>query len=285
MKAEAEQHAEINQAVLLETAALHEGDETNQKLWEEFLPFCRLDIQKIYQRLGVEFDHELGESFYHDELANVVSDLEAKGLTRESDGAICIFLDHHDAPMIVQKRDGAYLYATTDLATIKYRIDHFNADACLYVVDHRQSEHFEKLFDVAKLWGFGNVELTHVAFGTVMGPDGKPYKTRSGDTVGLEGLLDEAESRAMEITRNQNPDLSEQRHHEIAAVIGIGGLKYADLSHNRSSDYEFSYEKMLALRGNTATYLQYSYARVQGILRQNGSRCGSPASQPVTIRI
>lgn len=280
LKTEAIAHPEINQAVLLETAALHAGDETNKALWEDFLPFCRQDIQKMYKRLGIEFDYELGESFYHDELANIVSDLEAKGFTRESDGAICIFLDQHAAPMIVQKRDGAYLYATTDLATIKYRMDHFNADACLYVVDHRQSEHFEKLFDVARLWGYGDVELAHLAFGTVMGPDGKPYKTRSGDTVGLAGLLDEAENRALEITKNQNPDLSDQRHKEIATVIGIGGLKYADLSHNRGSDYEFNYDKMLALRGNTATYLQYGYARVQGIIRKTEADVESIRANP-----
>jgi len=261
-------HPNINQNAQLETAALHEGDATNQGLWEEFLPLCRQDMQKIYDRLDIKFDYELGESFYHNELANVVSDLTDKGYTKESDGAICVFLDNHNAPMIIQKRDGAYLYSTTDLATIQYRMEKWNADACLYVVDHRQSEHFEKLFDVARLWGFDEVELAHVAFGTVMGPDGKPYKTRSGDTVGLSGLLDEAESRALEIATNQNLELTEDRHREIANVIGIGGLKYADLSHNRGSDYEFSYEKMLALRGNTATYLQYSYARVQGILRR-----------------
>ena len=268
LTADAREHADINQAVLLETASLHEGDATNKKLWEEFLPHCHADIQNIYDRLDIEFDYELGESFYHDELANIVQDLEEKGLTCESDGAVCIFLDEHAAPMIVQKRDGAFLYATTDLATIKHRMEKWNADACLYVVDHRQSEHFEKLFDVARLWGYDGTELVHVAFGTVMGKDGKPFKTRSGDTVGLAGLLDQAESRALEIAKEQNPDLPAQRHEEIATVIGIGGLKYADLSHNRGSDYEFSYDKMLALRGNTATYLQYGYARVQGILRR-----------------
>ncbi len=268
LKAEATKHPEINRAVLKETAALHEGDSTNKQLWEEFLPFCREDIQKIYRRLNIVFDHELGESFYHDELANVVEDLEAKGFTRESNDAICIFLDNHETPMIVQKRDGAFLYATTDLATIKHRMENWHADACLYVVDHRQSEHFEKLFDVAKLWGYGEVELNHVSFGTVLGEDGKPFKTRSGDTVGLEGLLDEAESRALAVATEQNADLPPERHEEISKVVGIGALKYADLSQNRSSDYKFSYDKMLGLRGNTATYLQYGYARVQGIIRR-----------------
>jgi len=277
---DASEHPNVNQNAQLETAALHEGDATNQGLWEEFLPLCREDMQKIYDRLDIKFDYELGESFYHNELANVVSDLTEKGFTKESEGAVCVFLDNHNAPMIIQKRDGAFLYSTTDLATIKYRMEKWNADACLYVVDHRQSEHFEKLFDVARLWGFDEVELAHVAFGTVMGPDGKPYKTRSGDTVGLSGLLDEAESRALEIATNQNSELTEDRHREIANVIGIGGLKYADLSHNRASDYEFNYEKMLALRGNTATYLQYSYARVQGILRRTEADVESIRKDP-----
>lgn len=268
LKAQASEHANINQSCLLETAALHEGDADNVELWEKFLPLCLQDVQRIYDRLDIEFDHVLGESFYHNELANVVNDLEAKGFARESDGAICVFLENHEAPMIVKKRDGAFLYATTDLATIKYRMETWNADACLYVVDHRQGEHFDKLFDVAKMWGYDQTELTHVSFGTVLGDDGKPFKTRSGDTVGLESLLDEAVVRAKGIASEANPELSPERLDEISHVVGIGGLKYADLSQNRSSDYKFSYDKMLAMRGNTATYLQYGYARVQGIIRK-----------------
>ncbi len=268
LKTLADAHPEIGQAVLNETARLHAGDEENVRLWNEFLPHCREDIARIYRRLDVAFDHELGESFYHGMLAGVVESFQAKGLCRESEGALCVFLDGHDTPMIIQKKDGAYLYATTDLATIKYRVETWNPDAILYVVDHRQAEHFQKLFDAARKWGYDNLELTHVSFGTVLGDDGKPFKTRSGDTVGLEGLLDEAERRAAEIVNQQNPDLPEERREEIARVIGIGALKYADLSQNRQSDYKFSYDKMLALKGNTATYLQYSYARVQGILRK-----------------
>jgi len=261
-------HVDIGNAALLETAALHAGDETNLGLWKQFLPMCRADIQKIYSRLNITFDKELGESFYHDQLEDVVKDLEAKGFTRESDGAVCVFLDNHDTPMIVQKRDGAFLYATTDLATIKYRRENFDTDASLYVVDHRQSEHFNKLFDVAAKWGYDEAELTHVSFGTVMGKDNKPYKTRSGDTVGLEGLLDEAETRAAVIAKENNPEISGELLAEAAKVVGLGGLKYADLSHARTSDYVFDYDKMLAVRGNSATYLQYGYARVQGIIRK-----------------
>ena len=281
LKSHADAHPNIGQAVLEETADLHRGDETNKQLWLEFLPSCRQDIQKIYNRLDIEFDHELGESFYHEDLANVVNNLEAKGFTRISDEAVCVFLDNHATPMIVKKRDGAFLYATTDLATIKYRMENWNSDACLYVVDHRQSEHFEKLFDVAAMWGYSDSELKHVSFGTVLGDDGTPFKTRSGDTVGLESLLDEAESRALVVAKEQNAELPSARHDEISKVVGIGALKYADLSQNRSSDYKFSYDKMLATRGNTATYLQYGYARVQGIVRKTGADMEAIRANPV----
>lgn len=279
----ATQHTGISAAVLQETSALHAGDPTNLKLWNEFLPDCRADIQRIYQRLDIKFDHELGESFYHDQLQSVVDDFEAKGFARTSEGAVCVFMEKYTTPMIIQKKDGAFLYSTTDLATILHRVKEWGAEVILYVVDHRQSEHFEKLFDAARLWGFTEVKLNHVSFGTVLGADGKPYKTRSGDTVGLEGLLDEAESRALSIAVEQNSELTEQEQREISRVVGIGGLKYADLSQNRASDYKFSYDKMLALRGNTATYLQYTYARVQGIFRKLDIDPGALRSSPKTI--
>ena len=273
----ASEHSDIGSAVLNETAALHRGDDENQKLWNQFLPICRADIQRIYDRLSVEFDHELGESFYHERLPDVVESFKSSGIARESEGALCVFLDEFDSPMIIQKKDGAFLYSTSDLATVKYRLQEWQADIVLYVVDNRQQEHFGKLFAAAAKWGFDSADLNHVAFGTVLGQDGKPYKTRSGDTVGLEGLLDEAESRALEVAKEQNAfvaekdanaKLTDEQLQAISKVIGIGSLKYADLSQNRMSDYKFSYEKMLALKGNTATYLQYSYARVQGILRR-----------------
>ncbi len=274
-------HAEIGQKVLLETAKLHEGDKQNKELWTEFLPFCWEDMRKIYRRMDIEHDHELGESFYHDMLGDVVTDFEANGFARTSDGAVCVFMDEYETPMIIRKKDGAFLYSTTDLATIKYRVEHFKADAALCVVDHRQHEHFDKLFDAARLWGYDDIELSHVSFGTVLGEDGKPFKTRSGETVGLESLLDEAESRALAIAVEQNPDLTVEAQQNIAKVVGIGSLKYADLSQNRSSDYKFSYDKMLALRGNTAAYLQFSYARVQGIIRKTGADMDKVRSNPV----
>ena len=281
--ADAQAHPDIGSAVLIETAKLHAGDETNLKLWNEFLPYCREDMQRIYDRLNITFDHELGESFYHNQLAAVAESFKSKGLARESEGALCVFMDDFDTPMIIQKKDGAFLYATTDLATIKHRIDQWNADAILYVVDFRQHEHFDKLFAAATKWGYKDVELNHVSFGTVLGEDGKPIKTRAGDAEGLEGLLDEAESHALVAAKANDLDnsLSQEELDNISKVVGLGGLKYIDLSQNRSSDYKFSYDKMLALKGNTATYLQYSYARVQGIFRKGNIDVSKLRANPV----
>jgi arginyl-tRNA synthetase len=261
--------------VLAETAALHAGDKTNRGLWERFLPACLEANDRIYRRLHVTFDHTLGESFYEDRLADVVADLTKRGLVKESDGAKCVFIDGIDAPFIVQKKDGAFLYATTDLATIQYRVETWSPDAILYVVDHRQSLHFEQLFATARKWGFDKIELTHISFGTVLGEDGKPYKTRSGTAVGLDGLLDEAVERALAIVSanddaREKPLLSDSERKQVAERVGIGAIKYADLSHNRTSDYVFSYDKMLAMQGNTAAYMQYSYARVSSIFAKGG---------------
>jgi arginyl-tRNA synthetase len=229
-------------------------------------------VEKIYRRLGVEFDETLGESFYHDRLAGVVDEMIERGIARESDGAICVFLDDQPAPLVIRKQDGAFLYGTTDLATIQYRVETWQPDAILYVVDHRQSLHFEQLFSAARKWGYDHLELVHISFGTVLGDDGKPFKTRSGDTVGLEGLLDEAVHRALEVGKanDENAAVGEEipaaRRAEIAERIGIGALKYADLAANRTSDYTFSYDRMLAMNGNTATYMQYAYARSSSII-------------------
>ncbi|MCC7086203.1 MAG: arginine--tRNA ligase [Pirellulales bacterium] len=264
-------HPDIAQAVLRETAMLHGGDAENVALWKQFMPVCLEDIERIYRRLGVKFDVTLGESFYHDRLEAVVEDLVKQGLARESDGAMCVFLEGFETPFIVRKQDGAFLYATSDLATIRYRLERWRPDAILYVVDHRQSLHFEQLFATAKKWGCENVELAHVSFGTVLGQDGRPYKTRSGDTVGLWGLLDEGVNRAREIVnanddaKPNGPELSADERQHIAEAVGIGALKYADLSQNRTSDYVFDYDKMLAMNGNTATYMQYAHARIRGI--------------------
>ncbi len=270
---DAEAHPQIGTAVLLETSRLHAGDEENLQLWRRFMPYCLNEIQRVYERLNISFDHQLGESFYHDQLADVVDQLKQRGLAVESDGAICVFIDGFDAPMIVRKQDGAYLYATTDLATLEYRKQHFHPDEVLYVVDHRQSEHFEKLFAVAAKSGYESMALRHISFGTVLGKDGKPFKTRSGSSVGLEALLDDAIAEAMKVVcaperiAKYDPPLGEAELNRIADVVGHGAIKYFDLVHNRTSDYVFDLKQMVSLDGNTSAYTQYAYARVQGLLR------------------
>lgn len=269
-------HEDADRHVLAETARLHDGHPENRRIWQEILPLCRQAIEAIYRRLGVAFDYTLGESFYHDRLAGLVEELLARGIARTSDQAVCIFLEGFEAPMIVRKQDGAFLYATTDLATLRYRMETWHPHAILYVVDHRQSLHFQQLFAAARRMGYRDVELVHVSFGTVLGKDGRPFKTRAGDTVGLESLLDEAVRRAEAIVsanddaKPDGPELSPDERRRIAEVVGIGALKYADLSQNRTSDYEFDYDKMLAMTGNTATYMQYAYARVRSIFRKQG---------------
>ncbi len=243
-------------------------------MWERFLPACKEEIHAIYERLSVSFDHEYGESFYHDMLPAVIEELLSRSLATQSEGAICVFLEQFDAPMIVQKQDGAFLYSTTDIATAMFREREFGPDACLYVVDHRQSEHFQKLFAVLEKIGLTHTDYRHVSFGTVMGKDGKPFKTRAGDNIGLESLLDEAIERAWGVVCNPNRlqsaglELTEAEMRNISEVVGIGAIKYADLSHNRTSDYVFDMDKMVALEGNTSAYIQYSYARTRSILRR-----------------
>ena len=272
LKAIAKAHPGIATAVLEETVKLHAGDEENLRLWRRFLPHCKDEIDRVYKRLNVSFDHVLGESFYHPMLQDIVDQLKEDGLASESEGATCVFLPEFDAPMIVQKRDGAFLYATTDLATLEYRRIEFHPHEVLYVVDSRQSEHFDKLFAVARRMGLDSTRLVHVNFGTVLGDDGKPFKTRSGSSIGLESLLDDAVARAHAVVCNPervskiDPPLSEDEKIRIANVVGHGAIKYADLSHHRTSDYKFDLEKMVALEGNTSAYVQYAYARVQGIL-------------------
>ncbi len=305
----AAEHPDIGPGTQAETAKLHAGDAEDLRLWREFMPYCLEDIQRIYRRLDVHFDHTLGESYYHDMLPGVVEELRRRGIARESQGAVCVFLEGQTTmstwcpPMIVQKQDGAYLYATTDLATIRYRMEQWRPDAILYVVDHRQGLHFQQLFATARLLGYDKLELQHVSFGTVLGKDGRPFKTRAGDTVGLEGLLDEAILRAARIVAENDdakPDgaeLSPDQRACVAETVGIGALKYADLSQNRTSDYEFDYEKMLAMNGNTATYMQYAYARVRNIfakgdidiqqLRDSGAAItlGTPAERALGLEL
>jgi arginyl-tRNA synthetase len=273
------------EAARLETAKLHAGDPENRSLWQTFMPHCLAAMQPIYGRLDVAFDHVLGESFYDPMLPGIVDDLLGRGLAQESEGAVCIFRAGVEAPCIVRKRDGAYTYATTDLATIRYRAETFHPDVVLYVVDQRQGEHFKQLFDAAQRWGYDGIEFQHVAFGTIMGNDSRPFRTREGGTVGLEPLLDEAVERARRIVDENSPQLDEAARQAVAEAVGIGALKYADLSQNRTSDYVFSWDKMIAMQGNTATYLQYAYARVQSIFRTGGLDAAVLRRNPPTVTL
>lgn len=276
-----EEDPAIARACRDETAKLHEGDPENLALWNQFMPWCHQDLAKMYLRLGISFDMQLGESFYQPMLAEVVTSLAAKHLAEPSDGAICVFfpdpsgkVDENGAPVallpptIIKKSDGAFTYATSDLACIKYRMEHFKPAVMVYVVDDRQSLHFQQLFSTARKWGYERVELVHVAFGKITGKDGKPYKTREGGTVGLETLLDEAVERARKVVDENSPELPEEERAHVAEMVGIGAVKYADLSQNRQSDYVFDLDKMISLQGNTATYLQYVYARNRSIFRK-----------------
>ena len=225
------------------------------------------------RRLNVTFDYEYGESFYHDRLAAVVEDLRKKGLAEDSQGAVCVFVEGFETPMIVQKKDGAFLYATTDLATIQYRMETWQPQAILYVVDHRQSEHFDKLFAVARRWGYrrrgaGAHQIRHRDGGRRQAVQ-DPRRNSRGAGIAARRSGQPAAAVVAE-NDDRRTHLSPDERREIAEVVGIGALKYADLSQNRTSDYKFSYDKMLLMNGNTATYMQYAYARVRSIFAKGG---------------
>jgi arginyl-tRNA synthetase len=270
--------AEFAEASRRYVVALQRGDQHCRELWEVVFSSSLFHCDKVYRRLGIEFepDEIRGESAYNEDLPRVVADLAAAGLLSESEGARCVFLeqfkgkDGEPLPVIVQKSDGGYLYATTDLAAIRYRVGQLGADRVLYVVDARQSLHFQQIFAVARAAAFAGegVSLEHVAFGTMQGEDGRPFRTRTGGTVKLMDLLDQAVERAERVVREKNPDLSEEQVRRTAETVGVGAVKYADLAQHRASDYVFSFDRMLSLDGNTAPYMQYAYARIRSIRRK-----------------
>ncbi|MCH2382052.1 MAG: arginine--tRNA ligase [Pedosphaera sp.] len=258
-----------------ELVKLQDGDAENLAIWHEMIDLSRHQFDGIYGRLGVEFDETLGESFYNDRLKGVVDDLVAQGIAEESDGAQVVFFNNHKSlkkhPAIVQKSDGAANYTTTDLATLEHRQNSWQPSEVIYVTDGRQQLHFQQLFELYSRWKPGHgMKLNHAWFGAILGEDGKPFKTRSGEIIHLSGLLDEAEQRAFDAVSEKNPDLPDEERHDIARVVGIGAIKYADLSGNRQSDYVFSWDIMLALVGNTAPYLLYAVTRIRSIFRKLG---------------
>ncbi|QYM80038.1 arginine--tRNA ligase [Horticoccus luteus] len=277
-----------------ELVALQNGDPANVALWKKFSDVSLAAFQQIYDRLGIHFDHHLGESFYNDKVDRVYRELTetTPPIAENSAGALVVFHDEHPRfsrqaerpnPFMVRKADGASGYASTDLATALYRVEHFHADGIVVVTDFRQGDHFEQLFLTVKKWfaakNYRLPELHHVTFGAVTGEDGKALKTRDGDTIKLKALLDEAVDRAFAIVSEKNADLPETERRSIAEIVGIGAVQYADLSQNRSSNYVFSWEKMLALDGNTAPYLLYAVARVHSIFRKQNLTPADPATE------
>lgn len=259
--------------------ALQSGDEECLKLWDEFIEISLHHCEETYAMLGVSLErqHVMPESAYNDDLQNVVNELTEQGLLKESNGAQCVFMEEFAnkegeiTPVIVQKTGGGFLYATTDLAAVRFRQHTLNADRVLYFVDARQSLHFQQIFTLSRKAGFVKPEtkLEHMPFGTVMGSDGKPFKTRSGGVAKLSALLEEAQERAYKLVASKNEDMDEEELRNIARVVGISSVKYADLSKNRTSDYVFNWDTMLSFEGNTAPYLLYAYSRVASIVKRS----------------
>ena len=277
--------AAVEQLARDETAKLQAGDETNRAIWERVRELSQEQFDRIYARLGIEFDVTLGESFYNGRLEPLVDELVKSKVARPSEGAMAIFSDGQgeaksdpfkvnrdgewaDAPTIVRKRDGAATYATTDLATLEYRLQKWAPDEIVYVTDSRQGQHFRQVFNAFNRWKPADVELIHAGFGMILGADKTPFKTREGGTVKLTDLLDEAEQRARALASEVNPEMSAEKLDEVGRVLGIGAVKYADLSSNRASDYVFSWDKAVALNGNSAVYLEYAYVRTRSIARR-----------------
>jgi len=275
---------EVREAGRQELVKLQAGDKENSDIWNECVAFSMQDFEGVYKLLDVHYDLQCGESFYHDRLPGVVDRLLKAGVAEISEGAVVVFFrddpELTDKPLIIRKRDGGFNYATTDLATIDYRVNDLKADAIWYVVGAPQTLHFKQIFAVTRREGY-STDLRHIIFGSVLGEDRKLMKTRSGQNVPLRELLEEACRRARKIIDEKNPDLGEEEKNDIAEKIGIGAVKYADLSQYRTTDYIFSWDKMLSLHGNTAPYLQNAYVRIRSIFRKADELDGfKPSSLP-----
>src|SRR5437773_5266931 len=265
---------EVREASRQELIKLQAGDKENLDIWNECVAFSMQDFERVYKLLDIHYDIQCGESFYHDRLSGVVERLLESGIAEISEGAVVVFFRENseldDKQLIIRKRDGGFNYATTDLATIDYRMNELKADAIWYVVGAPQTLHFRQIFAVARREGYA-ASLRHIIFGSVLGEDRKLMKTRSGENVPLRELVEEACKRARKIIEEKNPGLSEDEKNDIADEIGIGAVKYADLSQYRTTDYIFSWDKMLSLQGNTAPYLQNAYVRMRSIFRKAGT--------------
>ena len=264
---------EVREACRQELVKLQAGDKENIDIWNECVALSMQDFEHVYKLLDARYDLQCGESFYHDRLPGVVERLLKAGIAEVSEGAVVVFFrdnpDLADEPLIIRKRDGGFNYATTDVATVDYRVNNLKADAIWYVVGAPQTLHFKQIFEIARREGY-TADLRHIVFGSILGEDRKLMKTRSGENVPLRDLLEEACKRARKIIEEKNSHMSEDEKTDISKTIGIGAVKYADLSQYRMTDYIFSWEKMLSLHGNTAPYLQNAYVRIRSIFRKAG---------------
>lgn len=288
INAAAEADPAVRDQARQELVHLQGGDPANLAIWREMIALSKAQFDAIYQRLGVKFDHTLGESFYNPHLPRVVDELCARGIARESEGAVAVFFEDvaalKEQPALIRKSDGGFNYTTTDLATIEYRLNNWRPDEIVYVTDGRQQLHFQQVFSAFRKWHpDAKLKLAHVWFGSILGEDGKPFKARSGESVKLADLLDEAEQRAFAVVSEKNAELPEAQRREIARAVGIGAVKYADLLPNRQSDYVFSWDKMLALQGNTAPYLQYAYARIRSIFRKGADEIRASSLREIML--
>jgi arginyl-tRNA synthetase len=275
----------VHKAAREELVKLQQGDAENRAIWQQLVDLSWAEFEDIYAQLGIKFDERLGESFYDPALAALVEKLLASGIAEMSEGAVCIFFRDipalADKPCLIRKTDGGFLYATTDLATIEYRVDRWQPDAVWYVTGAPQQLHFQQVFAAAQRMGF-TTQLEHIAFGSILGEDHKLMKTRSGDNVPLRDLINEAVTRARAMIDGKNAELPEEEKKHIARVVGLGAVKYAELSQHRMTDYVFSWSKMLSLQGNTAPYLQNAYVRVRSIFRKLGAELGEGRNVSLT---
>lgn len=265
---ESEKDPSLDDLAREELKKLQDGDKENYALWQEFIKVSLDEYNKLYNRMGITFDTYYGESFYHNMMPAVLDELVEKGLAVEDQGAKVVFFDEKDNlhPCIVQKKDGAFLYSTSDIATVKFRKENYDINRLIYLTDERQQDHFKQFFKITEMLGW-DIEKIHIWFGIMRFADGV-FSTRKGNVIRLEQLLDEGKKRALEVIEEKNPSLSDEEKNNIAEVVGVGAIKYADLSQNRQSPIIFEWDKVLSFEGNTAPYLQYSYARIQSIKKK-----------------